>query len=245
MPTQRKLKCLHHIPSAAVREARRTFQAKQDEWARGVRKAAAYKDVGEDRGRSERELAWMRATGWSATLLFDMPKYLGRDRMHRLNKLCSEYRRAWEDTVWRKAFGKWVAAVEADMAAIARGLKANPRAGYKGMSDAQLKKLIWEKHIRPELPPDFTFEFPMMGPPTKEEAERVGTPRFKGKPVEYFHAVNKVIQEEARIAREVAARFTREVLRAQGFDVLPEFARTWDALVEEEEQKAAKKAEEE
>lgn len=176
----------------------------------------------------------MAATGWSATVLFELPKYLGRDGTQRLADLYFAYQRACDDTRWRMVFGEFARALEADIAAVARGLRANPRARYRSMGDAELRQHIWETRIKCYLPADFIVEFAWLGPPTPEEVARLSEPGFDTALEVYFREVNAIIRG-AKVARDVAARWTREVVRAQGFDVHPEQARVFDDLVTKEE----------
>jgi hypothetical protein len=179
----------------------------------------------------------MARTGWSTTLLFEMPTRLGKERMRRLAELFFKYNRAWEEEVWCLTFADWVKALESDMAAIARGLRANPKAGNRDIPEAELRKQIWETHIRPQLPADFVFEFAWLGPPAPEETEELSEPIVSIDPEEYFREVNTMIRE-AGVPRDIAARWTREVISAQGFDLYPKSVRIWNDLAADEEREA-------
>jgi hypothetical protein len=235
MATKRTLKCLACIPSIAVTEYWQMRHAERRAWATLIKTYATKREHGEVRERTNPELTAMRRTGWSATLLFEMPERLGTERMRRLADLYGEYVKAWEDAVWRHTFGEWVTTVEADIAAIARGRRANPKAVYREIPEAQLRQEIWDEVIRPRLPADFVFEFAWLGPPIPEEVPVMTEPTGDVDPAAYFRKVNTLIRE-AGVARDIAARWTREVIRAQGFDVHEDFARVWDDMFTQEEQ---------
>ncbi len=264
MATKRKLTCLDTLPRMALVQSKERHRMARLDWTSIMKKYLLVDVGGHDviKQRTEDELSRIAASGLSGRSLFDLPELFrraGEDQfacMEELERLFSDFSEQLHVYTVSKVLVEFLDRLNADLNAISRGYKVNPKGPYATLPEEERRQITWRQEIKPQLSGvglyyyDQNADPPMMRDifdelPSPEELTALQQRARRSRPPSpdtYWASIMHILSK-TKLPHRKLARFARDLITEQGFDLDEEWAGAWDRLLEDEYQRAGQEEE--